>query len=109
MTGFDNLCMNCMSDTNGKTECPNCGFSSAEPQMRHVITLAPANPRAVSAEALTAHWTSLGTSAEAMADADMALEKAFGMLGSDGALLICGSLYLAGEIRPRIIKLLHTK
>lgn len=37
MTGFDNLCMNCMSDTNGKTECSNCGFSSAEPQMRHAL------------------------------------------------------------------------
>nr|WP_319487850.1 PASTA domain-containing protein [uncultured Caproiciproducens sp.] len=37
MTGFDNLCMNCMSDTNGKTECLNCGFSSAEPQMRHAL------------------------------------------------------------------------
>ncbi len=37
MTGFDNLCMNCMCDTNGKIECPNCGFSSAEPQMRHAL------------------------------------------------------------------------
>ena len=35
MTG--NLCMNCMSDTAGKTECPNCGFSSAEPQMNHAL------------------------------------------------------------------------
>ncbi len=75
----------------------------------HVITLAPANPRAMSAEALAAQWTSLGTSTEAMTDADEALEKALGMLGSDGALLICGSLYLAGEIRPRILKLLHIK
>ncbi len=75
----------------------------------HVITLAPANPRAMSAEALAAHWTSLGTSAEAMVDADAALEKALGMLGSDGALLICGSLYLAGELRPLILNLLHIK
>lgn len=37
MTGFDNLCMNCMSDTAGKTECPNCGFSFAEPQMSHAL------------------------------------------------------------------------
>lgn len=37
MTGFDNLCMNCMSDTTGKSECPNCGFSSADPQMRHAL------------------------------------------------------------------------
>ncbi len=37
MTGSDNLCMNCMSDTGGRTECPNCGFRSAEPQMRHAL------------------------------------------------------------------------
>ena len=37
MTGSDNLCMNCMSDTAGKTECPNCGFRSAEPQMRGAL------------------------------------------------------------------------
>ncbi|WP_312694535.1 PASTA domain-containing protein [Caproiciproducens sp.] len=37
MTGFDNLCMNCMSDTNGKAECSNCGFSSAESQMHHAL------------------------------------------------------------------------
>lgn len=37
MTGSDNLCMNCMSDTAGKTECPNCGFRSAEPQTSHAL------------------------------------------------------------------------
>jgi eukaryotic-like serine/threonine-protein kinase len=37
MTGFDNLCMNCMSDTAGKTECPNCGFSFSDPQMSHAL------------------------------------------------------------------------
>lgn len=37
MTGFDNLCMNCMSHTSDKTECPICGFSTAEPQMRHAL------------------------------------------------------------------------
>ncbi len=38
MTGSDNLCMNCMSDTAGKAECPNCGFHSAEPQMSHALS-----------------------------------------------------------------------
>jgi len=37
MTGFDNLCMNCMSDTGGDDICPNCGFRSAEPQMLHAL------------------------------------------------------------------------
>lgn len=75
----------------------------------HVITLTPANPRAMRAEDLAAHWKDLGTSVESMTDVDMALAKALRMLGTDGALLICGSLYLAGEIRPRVLKLLQTK
>lgn len=37
MTGSDNLCMNCMSDAGGRTECPNCGFRTAEPQMSHAL------------------------------------------------------------------------
>ncbi|NLJ30155.1 MAG: PASTA domain-containing protein [Clostridiales bacterium] len=37
MTGSENLCMNCMCNTAGKTECPHCGFHTAEPQMRHAL------------------------------------------------------------------------
>lgn len=37
MTGSENLCMNCMCDTAGKSECPHCGFRSAEPQMSHAL------------------------------------------------------------------------
>ncbi|HEX3037552.1 MAG TPA: PASTA domain-containing protein [Oscillospiraceae bacterium] len=37
MTGFDNLCMNCMSDTGGEDICSNCGFRAAEPQMFHAL------------------------------------------------------------------------
>ena len=32
MAGYENLCMNCMSDTAGKSECPNCGCQSGEPR-----------------------------------------------------------------------------
>lgn len=37
MTGSENLCMNCMCDTAGKSECPHCGFHAAEPQMSHAL------------------------------------------------------------------------
>ena len=39
MAGFENLCMNCMSDTAGKSECPNCGCQSGEPQAPHALPL----------------------------------------------------------------------
>lgn len=37
MTGSDNLCMNCMSEMAGRTDCPSCGFRSSEPQMSHAL------------------------------------------------------------------------
>ena len=39
MAGYENLCMNCMSDTAGKSECPNCGCQSGEPQAPHALPL----------------------------------------------------------------------
>ncbi|MCH4239744.1 MAG: PASTA domain-containing protein [Oscillospiraceae bacterium] len=37
MTGFEHLCMNCMSDTEGKSQCPHCGFSEDEPQPKDAL------------------------------------------------------------------------
>ena len=39
MAGYENLCMNCMSDTAGKSECPNCGCQAGEPQAPHALPL----------------------------------------------------------------------
>lgn len=75
----------------------------------HVITLAPSNPRAMSAQELADHWRSLKTEAEASGSVDEALQKALVLADDDGAVVICGSLYLAGEVRPRAVELLKTK
>lgn len=37
MTGYEHLCMNCMSDTEGKPQCPHCGFSEDEPQHKDAL------------------------------------------------------------------------
>ena len=39
MTDPANLCMNCMSDKTGRSECPHCGYREAEPQMRYALPL----------------------------------------------------------------------
>lgn len=39
MADFDNLCMNCMADIAGQTECSHCGCHSDKPQMQHAIPL----------------------------------------------------------------------
>lgn len=75
----------------------------------HVITLTPPNPRAMSAEKLAARWSELGTQSQAVNHVDDAINKALEMAGNNGAVVICGSLYLAGEVRPRAIELLKSK
>ena len=37
MTGYEHLCMNCMSETEGKAQCPHCGFDETEPQPKEAL------------------------------------------------------------------------
>ncbi|HEX2985272.1 MAG TPA: folylpolyglutamate synthase/dihydrofolate synthase family protein [Caproiciproducens sp.] len=71
-----------------------------------VFTLTPENARSMHAEELAAHWYRLGTAAQAENKVDDALNDALKLAGSGGAVVVFGSLYLAGEVRPRLLKLL---
>jgi folylpolyglutamate synthase/dihydrofolate synthase len=75
----------------------------------NVVTLTPPNPRAMSAGELAERWTALGTMSRPMEHVDDALETALRLAGDGGAVVICGSLYLAGEVRPRAMELLKAK
>ncbi|MGX8702263.1 bifunctional folylpolyglutamate synthase/dihydrofolate synthase [Caproiciproducens sp.] len=74
-----------------------------------VFTLAPPGPRALDAQSLAEHFRKIGADAEPAQTADAALAKAFSLLDGNSALLICGSLYLAGDLRPRVLNLLTAK
>ena len=63
------------------------------------IACAPNNPRAMPAQELAARMRSSGQKATAAASSEDALRLADGQ-----NILICGSFYLAGEIRPLIPK-----
>lgn len=69
----------------------------------HVITLAPSNPRALSAADLAAQWQGHCKSVLALDDIDEAINKAFELVAPNGAVVVCGSLYLAGDVRPHTI------
>ena len=64
-----------------------------------VFTAAPESPRAMPAEKLAELWASLGTPAVPTGSAVSAFRTAMEGLGTEEALVICGSLYLAGELR----------
>ncbi len=48
-------------------------------------------------------WRSRGVPAEAAEDSDAALRRAASLLGPDSALVVCGSLYLAGALRGKLL------
>jgi dihydrofolate synthase/folylpolyglutamate synthase len=60
---------------------------------------ASAGERALSPERLLQAWGGRAA-AEAVADAARALERARELAGPGGWVLVCGSLYLVGELRP---------
>lgn len=74
-----------------------------------VLTLAPENPRAMLAEELAEKWEELGVPAQAAESGADALNSACSAAGENGAVVICGSLYLAGEIRPLLLKMMGAK
>ncbi len=73
-----------------------------------VFTVPINNPRAMKSEDMAKLCSEYFDDVEAFEDIETALGKALEMAESEErALMICGSLYLAGEIRPLILKYLN--
>ncbi|MBP3428635.1 MAG: bifunctional folylpolyglutamate synthase/dihydrofolate synthase [Clostridia bacterium] len=69
------------------------------PRVRCVVCTAPPNPRAMAAGKLAGVFASLGLRAYAQDRPADALAQARSLAGPDGQVLVCGSLYLIGEMR----------
>lgn len=70
-----------------------------------VYTVPVNNPRAISAKELAKKFSSVCADTKSFVSVQAAFDAAFAEAKENGcAVLICGSLYLAGEIRPYIIK-----
>ena len=75
---------------------------------RRVYTVPVQNPRALDAEALAEKFRRVCGDVTAFPSPKAALEQAIKTAKAEnGAVLICGSLYLAGEIRPEILGVIH--
>lgn len=79
------------------------------PLFSRVITVKPENPRSLSAQELAstaARFCNEAVPAESCREAlDMALEG----LSEEDALIVCGSFYLAGEMRPLLLEKFHDR
>lgn len=73
------------------------------PCFSYVLTVRPSNPRAMQADELACLVRDLGVSAEPCADIDNAAATALEKLHDFDALFVCGSLYLAGDVREKFI------
>ena len=70
-----------------------------------VITVAPNNPRKMSAEELADIIIGFGVKASAENDYEKAYQTALSKAGKDKAVIVFGSLYLSGDMRKIINKL----
>jgi len=69
-----------------------------------IYTVPVDNPRALDSNTLADKFKNFGFNATAFNSAEVAFDTAFEEAKkNDNAIIICGSLYLAGEIRPYII------
>lgn len=73
------------------------------PLVDTLIAVTPHNPRALSGDALCAHAEQFGLSAIVCPDLANALDLALNKVKPNEALIICGSLYLAADLRPMLL------
>ena len=74
------------------------------PLFERIITVPVNNPRAISPEELGAMASEHCANVKAEKNAVPALEAALASLGEDEALVVAGSLYLASELRPTLMR-----
>ncbi len=72
----------------------------------HVVAVTPSNPRAMQADKFCGLLLRNGYSAEAVNDPVQGVRKAFSMLKDFDALVVCGSLYLASDVRSELLDLI---
>ena len=66
-----------------------------------IFTAAPsAGPRAADPARLKALW---GAGAETIPDSQAAVDRGRGRAGPEGTVLVCGSLYLVGDVRRELV------
>lgn len=74
------------------------------PLFQRIVTVRPENPRSLGAEELAATAERFCPDASPAESCEKALELALESLAPEDALIVCGSFYLAGEMRPLLLE-----
>ncbi len=75
------------------------------PFFSKVITVEPSNPRSMNCEELAGIISEFGVGCEPCKDPLDGIERAFSILEGFDVLIVCGSLYLAGDVREKMLKI----
>lgn len=74
-------------------------------EFSRVITVEPSNHRSVDCEELSQIVSEFGVESTPCKDPVRGVEKAFSLLPGYDVLIVCGSLYLAGDVREKMLKI----
>ena len=80
-------------------------LSNLVPSFTEVFTVKPSNPRSMEAEDLSAIVREFGVKSTPCATAEEGIEKAYSLVGEYDLMIVCGSLYLAGDVREKLINI----
>ena len=81
-----------------------CALAAIGPMFSRIITVRPDNPRAMSAEELANTARAFCPDSCAANSMEEALALSLDGLTDEDALIVCGSFYLAGELRPLLLE-----
>ncbi len=76
------------------------------PLAKRVVTTTPSNPRAMDADELAKQIAPICSNVTACSDPCKAFDLAISGISPDEALVVCGSLYLAGDVRAHMLSAL---
>ncbi|MBR3766817.1 MAG: bifunctional folylpolyglutamate synthase/dihydrofolate synthase [Clostridia bacterium] len=79
-------------------------LSNLIPCFSEVITVKPSNPRSMSAEELSCIAEEFSVKSTPYNTPEEGIRAAFGKIATFDALIVCGSLYLAGDVRDLLLK-----
>lgn len=80
-------------------------LSNVVPLFSKLIAVKPSNPRSMEAGELADIASELGTEAVGIASPEEGIKQAFSEIEEYDALIVCGSLYLAGDVRGLLIEI----
>ncbi len=84
-------------------------LANVVPCFSKVFTVKPSNPRSMEADKLAEIVKKLNVMCVPCADPEEGIERAYSEIDGYDLMIVCGSLYLAGDVREKLINLCGTK